>query len=106
MIKALSLKKGKTVTATKIVESPDTAMTLDRKVTGTLPPAPPSDVPILIVMETPVPVPPANGETAAATLGSAKLPKTASELPLFGFLGLLCVSASLGVKILRTVLGY
>lgn len=98
-----------TVTATKIVESPDTAMTLDRKVTGTLPPpppAPPSDVPILIVMQTPAPVPPANGETAAATLGSAKLPKTASELPLFGFLGLLCVSASLGVKILRTVLGY
>jgi hypothetical protein len=109
MTDAFGLKKGMTVTATKIVESPDTVITLHRKVTGTLPPpppVPPSDVPILIVMETPAPAPPANGETAAATPVAAKLPKTASELPLLCFLGLLCVCASFGVKFLRTVLGY
>jgi hypothetical protein len=103
MVDAFALKKGMVVTATKIVEVPETVVAHERAVTGTMPPpppAPPADVPILVVMAEPTPAPAT--ETAAAT---EKLPKTASDLPLIGLLGVLCISASLGVKFLRANLG-
>jgi hypothetical protein len=100
MVDAFALKKGMIVTATKIVESPETVVSHERKVTGSMPPpppAPPADVPILVVMAEP---------TAAPTASAPeKLPKTASELPLVGLLGLLCIFASLGVRFLRANLG-
>jgi len=97
------------INATKIVEEPEIVVTQQKNVTGTMPtpaaekkvaaapppPPPPADVAILIVMTEPSP-PPAT---------PAKLPKTASNLPLVGLLGLLCLSASLGVKFLRANLG-
>ena len=58
MTDAWGLKKGMIVTATKIVEVPETVVAHDRKVTGTMPsppPAPPADVPILVVMAEPTP---------------------------------------------------
>jgi hypothetical protein len=103
MVDAFALKKGMVVTATKIVEEPETVVAHHQKVTGTMPPpppAPPADVPILVATAEPTPAPAA--ETASAP---AKLPKTASDLPLIGLLGLLCISASLGVKFLRANLG-
>ena len=101
MVDAFGLKKGMVVTATKIVEVPEVVVSQQKHVTGTMP-APPSapraDVPILIAMAEPTPAPAA----AEAPAAPAKtLPKTGSELPLIGLLGLLCLTASLGVKFLR-----
>ena len=105
-VDAFGLKKGMVVTATKIVEVPEIVTTQKRQVSGTMPPpppAPPANVPILIAKEEPAPAP-AAVETAAAP--QKKLPKTASDLPLVGLLGLLLISASLGAKLLRTALGH
>jgi hypothetical protein len=104
MTDAWGLRKGMIVTATKVVEAPETVVSHERKVTGTMPappPAPPADVPILVAMAEPTAAPTASAETSAP----AKLPKTASELPLVGLLGLLCIFASLGVRFLRANLG-
>jgi len=102
MTDAWGLRKGMIVTATKIVEAPETVIIAhERKVTGTMPappPAPPADVPILVATAGPTAAPAT--ETASATT-PAQLPKTASDLPLMGLLGLLCISAALGVKFLR-----
>jgi LPXTG-motif cell wall-anchored protein len=94
---AFGLKKGMKISATKIVEEPMTVVEHQRQVTGTMPPpppAPPADVPILIVMAIRAPA----AETSAAP---AELPKTGSEVPLMGLLGLACLSASLGLKLVR-----
>jgi len=101
MVDAFGLKKGMVVTATKIVEVPEVLVSQQKHVTGTMPAppsAPPADVPILIAKADPTPAPAA----AEAPAAPAKtLPKTGSELPLIGLLGLLCLMASLGVKFLR-----
>jgi LPXTG-motif cell wall-anchored protein len=92
------------VTATKIVEVPETVVSQHKHVSGTMPTppqAPPADVPILVVTGKPAAAPaPAAAETAA-TAPATKLPKTGSNLPLVGLLGLLFVSASLGIRLLR-----
>jgi hypothetical protein len=106
MVDAFGLKKGMVITATKIVEAPETVVSQTRKVTGTAPPpppAPPADVPVLVATSEPTPAPVAEAATPAAA--PAKLPKTASDLPLVGLLGLLCLAASFGLKILRTIAG-
>jgi hypothetical protein len=106
MVDAFALKKGMVVTATKIVEVPETIVAHQRTVTGTMPsapPAPPADVPILVAVAEPTPASTTAAE--ASTAAPAKLPKTASELPLVGLLGLLCIFASLGVKFIRANLG-
>ncbi len=107
MVDAFGLKKGMIVTATKIVEVPETVVSQQRKVTGTMPtppPAPPADVPILVATAEPVHAHAAAPE--ATTPAPAKLPKTASDLPLVGLLGLLSISAALGVKFLRSLAGF
>jgi hypothetical protein len=106
MVDAFGLKKGMVVTATKIVEVPETVVSQQRHVTGTMPPPPPSppaDVPILVATAEPAPAHTAAPE--ASTPAPAKLPKTASQLPLVGLLGFLCIFALLGVKFLRANLG-
>ena len=106
MVDAFGLKKGMVVTATKIVEVPETVVAQQRKVTGTMPPpptSPPADVPILVATAEPV-----HAHAAApdsSTPSPSKLPKTASDLPYVGLLGLLCIFASFGVKFLRANLG-
>ncbi len=104
MVDAFGLKKGMVVTATKIVEVPETVVSQQRRVTGTMPPppqAPPADVPILVAVAKPMPAPAAAAEASAP----ATLPKTASDLPLVGLLGLLLLFGSLSVRFIRINLG-
>jgi hypothetical protein len=103
MVDAFGLRKGMIVTATKIVEVPAVVVSQQKHVTGTMPAAPsapPADVPILIARAEPTPAPEA-AEASAAPAPMKTLPKTGSELPLIGLLGLLCLTTSLGVKFLR-----
>jgi hypothetical protein len=105
MVDAFGLKKGMIVTATKIVEEPETVVSQQKKIKGTMPappPAPPADVPILVATTE---APTAAAE-APADATPAKLPKTGSNLPLVGLLGLLCLCAALGVKLLHVKLGH
>jgi len=93
---AWGLRPGMQISATKVVEVPETVIAEQRRVSGTMPPpppAPPADVPILIEEAAPV-------EVAQATL-----PKTGSSLPLIGFLGILSIASAFGLKAFRTKLG-
>jgi hypothetical protein len=99
MVDAWGLKKGMTISATKVVEVPVVDVAQNRSVTGempTPPPPPPADVPILVVEEEEVVVP---VEVAQAT--PPALPKTASPLPLIGLLGLLSLASSLALRTAR-----
>jgi LPXTG-motif cell wall-anchored protein len=96
---AWGLKKGMKISATKIVEAPETVVTQQAKITGSMPPPPPpppADQPILVAVIVPVPV----AEPAPAP---AALPKTGSSLPLIGLLGFLSLAASLGVRAVRGI---
>lgn len=104
MVDAWGLRKGMTVTATKIVETPVTAVSRASSVTGEMPPIPP-DQPVLIASAQPPPpvaqAQPAQAAPAPASASEAapqQLPKTGSELPLVGLLGLLCIGFSLGIR--------
>ncbi len=96
-VDAFGLKKGMVVTATKIVEVPEIHVSHEKYVSGTMPStppsAPPADVPMLIASSP--------AEAAPTTAVAQVLPKTGSDMPLVGLLGLLLVSASLGLKFLR-----
>lgn len=97
MVDAWGLRKGMTVNATKVVQSPTTVVAQKAKLTGEMPPPPPpppADVPILVVEEVVVPVQVAQAPAPA-------LPKTGSELPLVGLLGLLSLATSLGLRTAR-----
>ncbi len=99
---AFGLKKGMQVDAQQVTESPATVIAQEVKRTGIMPPPPPApkpDIPILVlVVEQPAPV-----ETAAAAPEPAptKLPKTASNLPLIGLLGMLFCGLSLAIMAIR-----
>ncbi len=104
MVDAFGLKKGMVITATKIVEVPETVVAQQKRVSGTMPPppsAPPADVPILVAKSEPTPTP---AEAEAPAAPAKTLPKTGSDLPLFGLLGLFCLTAWLGVKFLRAII--
>jgi LPXTG-motif cell wall-anchored protein len=95
MVDAWGLKKGMQVSATKVVEAPVTSVSETRNVTGEMPPPPPADAPILIVHTRPAPAP----QTAVAEEPAPQqLPKTGSELPLIGLLGLAFVGLSFGIR--------
>jgi LPXTG-motif cell wall-anchored protein len=97
MVDAWGLKKGMTVNATKVVEAPAVVVAQKAKLTGEMPPPPPpppADAPILVVEEVAVPVQVAQAPAPA-------LPKTGSEVPLIGLLGLLSLAASLGLRTVR-----
>jgi len=88
---AFSLKKGMKISATKVVEEPVNVISQNRKVTGEMPPPPtePIQGPLLIESEAKQPV-----QTAAAQPEPAgELPKTASELPLIGLIGIMVLFA-------------
>jgi hypothetical protein len=101
MTDAWGLRNGMKITATKIVESPETVVSQQSRVTGTMPaPAPDKQV----AAAAPPPPPPAPDVPiliALVEVTPAALPKTGSELPLVGLLGLLSLSASLGIKLVR-----
>jgi len=93
---AWGLKKGMTVSATKIVEVPEVEVSQQRSVTGTMPPpppAPPADAPILVAVAEPTPAP--------AAAAPAELPKTGSFLPLIGLLGSVSLLLSVGLGAIR-----
>jgi RNase P/RNase MRP subunit p29 len=92
---AFGLKKGMVVSAQKITEIPETVVSQVVRRTGIMPPppaAPKADVPVLIVS---APSEPAPVEEAKAEPAPSVLPKTASELPLIGLLGVLLCGLSL-----------
>jgi LPXTG-motif cell wall-anchored protein len=99
-VDAWGIKKGMRISATRIVETPETVVSQEVRRTGSLPPAPPAppaDVPMLIAEEkAPAPV-----EVAAAEPAPENLPKTGSSLPLIGLLGLLSSGASFSIRMLR-----
>jgi hypothetical protein len=103
-VDAFGLKKGMKISAQKVTEVPETVITQEVKRTGTMPPPPPAptpDVPILVVVAAvPVAAAPAV-ESAAAEPAPARLPKTASELPLIGLLGALLCGVSLTITAVR-----
>lgn len=95
------LKKGMLISATVITESPEVVQGSTRTLSGVAPPPPPAPVtpaPVgVLLIEVPAPAPaPAPTQVAQNTL-----PKTGSVFPLIGLLGMLCLSASLGLRILR-----
>jgi len=103
MVDAFGLKKGMKISATKIVEVPETVVSQQRNVTGTMPPPPPApaaDAPILVATAKPTQAPAAQAPPEASP---AKLPKTGSQLPLVGLLGLLFLSISLGLQLVRRI---
>jgi hypothetical protein len=96
-VDAFHLKKGMTVTATKIVEEPVTVVEHRTQLSGSMPPpppAPPADVPILIAAAAPAPMP--TGPPAE------ELPKTGGIFPLIGLLGALSFASSFGLRLTRS----
>jgi hypothetical protein len=93
MVDAWGLKKGMTISATKIVEEPITVIEQQKQLTGSMPPPPPpADVPILVAVAEPAP---------AAPAAPAELPKTGGFLPLIGLVGSLSLAGSLGLRAMR-----
>jgi len=117
MVDAFHLKKGMTVSATKVVEVPETVVAHQRTLTGTMPPPPPApraEEPILIATAPPTPAPrPAPAPTTASAAPApapapapeaapaAEMPKAGSELPLIGLLGAFSLALAGGVRFLR-----
>jgi hypothetical protein len=103
---AFGLKKGMVVSAQRVTEVPETVVTQQAKLTGKMPPPPPEpqqEMPILIVfMPSMAPAP---METASAEPPPQALPKTASELPLVGLIGLLLCGFSLASMAIRKIAG-
>jgi LPXTG-motif cell wall-anchored protein len=96
---AWGLKKGMKVSATRVVEAPETAISQETEVTGTAPTsvaiAPPADQPMLFAMFIPV-------RPTLASATPAELPKTGSSLPLLGLLGALAIGSSAALRLSRT----
>lgn len=103
---AFGLKKGMVVSATKVVEVPETVVEQQRKLTGSMPPpppAPPADTPILVVvnMHPPAAAPATASVAKAEEPAPTALPKTGSPLPLVGLLGLISLTSAFGIRLLR-----
>jgi hypothetical protein len=103
---AWGLKKGMTVSATRITETPVTSVSQHQQVSGTMQ----AGTPVLIAKGAPTPAPAgasagASADTGTTTTASAELPKTATRLPLAGMLGLFLILTSLGMGLLRRSLG-
>ena len=89
---AFGLRKGMKISATKIVEQPQTVVEQQKQVTGSMPPppAPPAaDQPILVAA--------APAPATAKAEEPEKLPNTATPIPLLGFLGLLSLLSGVGL---------
>lgn len=101
MVDSWGLKKGMIVSATKVVEVPQTTVSQNTTFTGTAPPPPPPDQPILIAVVTPVPRPAPAAAPAPAPAPAESLPKTASNLPLIGLLGLMFLGSAFSLRLFR-----
>jgi LPXTG-motif cell wall-anchored protein len=100
MVDAWGLKQGMTVSATKVIEAPETVVEQQRQITGSMPPPPPdppADLPILIVAILSVDAP----ALAPVAVADATLPQTGSQLPLLGILGALALISGLSLRVAR-----
>lgn len=104
---AFGLRKGMQISATKVVEVPETVVTQKRILAGTMPPPPPLPpnqpilIAVLVPVQMPAPAPAPVAEAAPVAAPAPRLPKTGSSLPLMGLLGLLFMGASLGLRSVR-----
>ncbi len=98
---AFHLKKGMKVTATKVVEEPVTTAQQQTQLRGSMPPppVPEPDIPVLIAVIRPAPMPATAAVTPAAT--SEGLPKTASMLPWIGLIGALFAVCGFALRAIR-----
>ncbi len=92
------LRKGMKLSWTMVRTTPEIDVTRDVKISGKTPPTPPPPptpvmVGALLIEEPPAPPPPPPAP--------AKLPKTASPVPLVGLLGLLSLTAGFALGALR-----
>ena len=100
------LRKGMKVSATVVTTTPEVVVTQRRAVTGEAPP-PPRPIPVtqvgvLLVEEAPAPRQVAAAAPAPQSEPApARLPKTASDLPLIGLLGLWLVAIAIGLRAIR-----
>ena len=100
------LKKGMNVSATVVTEEPATVVTQSKAVAGVAPPPPPPPAQpmpetvgvLLIETSNPAPQP---TQTAAAEPAPKALPKTGSEWPLVGLLGLGSLAAGVLTRKVR-----
>lgn len=100
MVDAWGLKKGMKVSATKVVEVPETIVEQQKQVAVSMPPPdPPADLPLLIVVV--LSAQPDLAEGPPAEVASATLPRTASQLPLIGILGAITLLSGFGLRALR-----
>jgi hypothetical protein len=101
---AFGLRKGMTVSATRVTETQETIVAQEIRHTGTLPQTPSepkSGVPILVVAGAPAPAP---AESAATERAPTQLPKTASNLPLLGLFGALFCGISFAATVIRKLI--
>lgn len=97
---AWGLKKGMTISATRVTESPETVISQETRVSGTpAPEAPAANEPILFAMVVPL-ANPATPTLASETVPS-ELPTTGSMLPLVGLMGVLALGSSLALRKIR-----
>lgn len=103
MTDAWGLRKGMKVSATKVTEVPETVVEQEKAVTGTMPPPdPPADLPILVLVVLPVDAPTPD-PVQTAVVATDSLPKTASQLPLVGMLGILALLSGLALRAVRVL---
>ena len=98
---AFALRKGMNVSATVVTETPMMVASSERSLTGSAPPPPPPAPPTpakidVLLIEEPVTAAPPPSDVAESK--PPKLPKTASQLPLIGLVGLIFVGAGFGLK--------
>lgn len=92
---AFGLRKGMQISATRVVEEPQTVVEQQKQVTGSMPPppvAPAADQPILVA-----------AAQAPKAAEPEKLPNTATPIPLLGLLGLLSFVAGTGLWVRRSL---
>ncbi len=105
MVDAFAVKKGMKITATKVVEEPQTMVSHQQKLTGKMPVVAtiPSDQTLLIASGAPTPASAsASATSASAEPAPTKLPKTGSNLPVLALLGFASLSLALFSRIIRS----
>jgi LPXTG-motif cell wall-anchored protein len=108
-VTAFEIKKGMMISATVIVQVPETVVAQQKKITGSAPPPPPTppmEGALLIEESKAAPAPvaaPAPAAAAAPEAAPKKLPKTGSLMPLVGLLGLISCGLSFGLGLIRRI---
>ncbi len=102
-VDAWGLKEGMRITATRVTETPETQVVVQREVRGEMPaPAPPpAHLPILLAVITPTPAPAPEEAEATGEAEHEALPATGSNLPVIGLLGVLILCLGFGLRTIR-----